>query len=108
MISLSTKLGQKLRSLQLQSLGKAAGECVAVFLMRLLQSCQLFLYLGQALSVRRLRIRCGKRRVRLALLPAGFLSRFALCCARVIGDGAADDFLESRLKWICFTSHRFC
>ena len=103
---LSPQLGQKLGSLQLQSLDEPSGECIALLLMHLLKSRQLRLYLGQTLSERRLGICCGKRIVRLPLLPPGRLSRFALHRALVIGDGAPDDFLESRLKWIVFASHK--
>jgi hypothetical protein len=106
MISLPPQLGEELRSLQLECLDQPAGEWVAVFLMRLLKSWQLFLYLGQPPAQRRLRIRCSQCCVRLSFLPAGILSRFTLRCARIIGDGAADDFLESRLKWIGFASHK--
>ena len=84
------------------------GEGVALLLMHALQSCQLLVHLGQTLSQSRLRIRRGKCRVRLSLLPSSFLSRFALSRAHVIGDGAAYDFLDSRLKWVGFASHRRC
>jgi hypothetical protein len=86
-------------------LDQAPGEWVSVSLMRLLQPWQLFVYLGQPPAQRRVRIGCGKGCVRLSFLPAGFLSHFALRCARIIGDGAADDFLESRMEWIWFASH---
>jgi len=102
---LSLHLREKLRPLPLQSFDQPPGQRVALLLMRLLETGQLLVYLGQALSVRCLGIGRGKRGIGLSLLSPGRLSRLALDGARVIGDGAANGFLDGGLKWVDLAGH---
>jgi hypothetical protein len=76
-----------------------------MLLMPLLKSRQQPFYLAQTLPQGRLGIRSGKRGVGRSFLPPRLLACLALGVARLIGNCAADGFLDCGPKGIDFAGH---